>query len=188
MRFPMDGVTHATDLHYQPDPRTVSRAQWQGFSIRSCERRTQFRTARYTSFEAFVMAQFRTFWALFLDWSNIICEGNRELVCAGDDCKTAVFFPALRLNYAENLLRDDGTDNALIGCHAYGSCDVLTRGGLRDQMVRLTVFLRQLGVEPGDIAAAIARNNIEMTNAALGSAAIGAVFFSCSHDMDTFTV
>jgi hypothetical protein len=72
MRFLMDGVTHATDLHYQPDPRTVSRAQLQAF-IRFCERKTRFRFANYTSFEAFAVAQFRTFWALLLDWSDIIC-------------------------------------------------------------------------------------------------------------------
>jgi acetoacetyl-CoA synthetase len=84
-------------------------------------------------------------------------------------------------------LRDDGIDNALIGCHADGSPDVLTRGGLRDQVVRLAVFLRQLGVEPGDRVAAIARNNIEVIVAALASAAIGAVFSSCSHDMGKFT-
>jgi acetoacetyl-CoA synthetase len=176
----------ATDLLYQPDPQSLSETQLYAF-MRYCEQQTRLRFVNYATFEAFAVNQFRTFWAAFLDWSNIICEGDCEPVCVGDDCETAVFFPALRLNFAENLLSDDRTDNGLIGCHADGSRDVLTRSELRKRVIRLAVVLQQLGVEPGDRVAAIARNNVEVIIAALASAAIGAVFSSSPHDMGAFT-
>src|SRR4051794_26070875 len=48
---------------------------------------------------------FRDFWGEFLDWADLAWEGSAETVCAGDDVETARFFPEVRLNYAENLLR-----------------------------------------------------------------------------------
>lgn len=140
----------------------------------------------YEDFERFAIDQFRAFWQLFLRWSAVVYAGEIEPVCDSDDCEAAVFFPQVRLNYAENLLTGPG--NALIGCHADGNSTILSRATLRDMVVRFALHLRQLGVEPGDRVAAIARNNVEVIVGALASAAIGAVFTSCAHDMGAFTI
>ena len=153
--------------------------------MRYCELQSGLNFSNYTAFESFSVEKFCTFWSLFLDWSKIICEGSREPVCTSDDCETARFFPELRLNYAENLLHDAGS---LIGCHADGSHEVVAPDALRRKVSQLARFLQRLGVQPGDIVAAIARNNVEVIIAALASTAIGAIFSSCAHDMGTFTV
>ena len=167
-------------------PQITDPSQLSAF-VTYCAQQTQRRFPNYPAFEAFAIERFRTFWALFLDWSQIVCEGDSETVCLGDDCETAVFFPELRLNYVENLLRGQDTDAVLIGCHADGTRDVLTRGALRERVIRLAQFLRTLGVEPGDRVAGIARSNVEIIVGALAATAIGAIFSSCSHDMGAFT-
>ena len=48
--------------------------------IRYCEQRTVLNFSNYTTFEAFAVTRFRMFWALFLDWSNILYEGDCEPV------------------------------------------------------------------------------------------------------------
>ena len=174
-----------------PIPQTGPAGQLRDF-IDYCERKTGLNFANYREFDFYSVSQYREFWSLFLDWSGILCEGDREPVCVGDDCETAVFWPALRLNYAENLLNrtdDDVSDGAtaLVGCHTDGRSEVLSRGEVRDKVVRFAGFLRRLGVAPGDRVVAISRNNIEVVIAALASTAIGAVFSSCAHDMGAFT-
>src|SRR5262249_27974765 len=100
---------------YEPTPQSGAAAQLHSF-MHFCELETRMQFANYSSFETFAISQFRRFWSLLLDWSSIVYDGDREPVCVGDDCESAVFFPSLRLNYAENLLRHDR--GALIGCHA----------------------------------------------------------------------
>ena len=176
----------ATDLLQLPDWQPIDRSQLRTF-ITYCEEKTHESFPVYSGFEAFTMTQFRAFWALFLGWSRIIYEGAPDPVCVGDDCETATFFPSLRLNYAENLLRYHN-GSVLVGCHSGGGCEMLTGGELREKVILFAEFLQHLGIEPGDRVVAIARNNIEVIIAALGSAAIGAVFSSCSHDMGAATV
>jgi acetoacetyl-CoA synthetase len=76
---------------YQPDPSAAASSALCAF-IDHCERETGREFLDYTAFESFAKLQFRAFWRLFLDWSQIICEGERDPVCVGDDCETAVFF------------------------------------------------------------------------------------------------
>src|ERR1044072_3172507 len=168
-----DLVGKGTDLLYQPDRQTVARSQLTGF-IRYCEQQSGLKFATYPEFEDFAKVQYRIFWVLFLNWAQIICQGSKRPVCAGDECETTVFFPNLRLNYAENLLAAKAGD--LIGVHADGSTTTINRTELRQQAVRLAHQLRHLGVVPGDRVVAVARNNIEVVIAALATAAIGAVF------------
>jgi acetoacetyl-CoA synthetase len=176
------GGLNPMDVMHEPDADTIARSQLRRF-IDYCERHAGRSFSDYWEFEDFAAVQFRIFWALFLQWSGILCEGNPEPVCVGDQTETARFFPGLRLNYAENLLRGDGSFTAVTGCHVDGRREAVTRAELRDRVVRFATYLRKLGVEPGDRVAAIARNNIEAIVAALASAAVGAVFSSCAHDM-----
>src|SRR5438093_81730 len=134
------GTDGAADPFFQPDPQSFPETQLDTF-IRYCERQMRLEFGDYLAFESFAVDQFRAFWSLFLRWLDVVCEGDCEPVCTGDDCETAVFFPRLKLNYAENLLREEKSPNGLIGCHADGSCEILTRNELRDRVTRLALFL-----------------------------------------------
>ena len=108
---------------HEPSREAVDAAQMTAFA-RECERRTGRALPDWESLYAFSVEESRVFWRTFLDWSGAIVEGEPEPVCVGDVVETARFFPDLRLNYAENLLRTDvaGGDDTAIGS---GKCNCL---------------------------------------------------------------
>jgi acetoacetyl-CoA synthetase len=175
---------------FVPDPNTVAHSQMTAF-LRYCEAATSRVFADYGSFQSFAVEDFRLFWQLFLRWSGLVCEGQLDSVCLGDSCETASFFPNLRLNYAEVLLADrrGGEDGpALTTCHGDGRNERLTRGQLRESVLRLASSLWRLGVRPSDRVVVIARNGSQAVIAALATATLGATFSSCAPDMGAFSI
>jgi acetoacetyl-CoA synthetase len=132
------------------------------------------------------------FWRTLLTWSDLVVEGSAEPVRTGDDVEGARFFPHLRLNYAENLLRtlpgagDDAP--ALTSVHGDGTVDRLTRGGLRRAVRRTSRALADLGTGPGDTVLAIAPNSAGTAVAALAVAALGATLSTATPDMGPTTL
>ena len=157
-----------------------------------CERAIGRRFLDHAEFEAFTVQEHRRFWALLLQWCELITEGSPDPVCVGEEPETAVFFGDLRLNYVENLLRIDSDQDAervaVIARHAAGSTQRLTRGELRDAVSRVAAHLSRLGVAPGDRVVAVANNNAELLIAALAATAIGATFACASPDMGAAAV
>ncbi|MEA2389297.1 MAG: acetoacetyl-CoA synthetase, partial [Thermoleophilaceae bacterium] len=110
--------------------------------MRFCEDATGRSFPDQRAFHDFSADDHRTFWRLFLDWSQPLVEGSREPVSTDDACERATFFPELRLSYAENLLRGDPDLPALVAHHANGPPDRLTRGELRDRVLGAARQLR----------------------------------------------
>jgi acetoacetyl-CoA synthetase len=152
-----------------------------------CEEVAGTGLATTMALHAFSVEHYRDFWHTFLDWSGLAWEGESEPVCTGEDVRRDRFFPGVRLNYAENLLRplpDAGDDAAaLTSVHADGSVDRLTRGELRTAVHRTAVALRGLGIGVGDRVAAIAPNHAAVATAALAVAALGATLSTATPDM-----
>lgn len=175
-------------MQLRTDPGPVAQPQLADFTG-FCEERTGRAFEGPQDFHAFSVAEHRRFWDLFLEWSDPLREGDPEPVCTDDRCEAATFFPNLRLNYAENLLRrrspEDDERVAVIARHSGGPARRIRRGELREQVRVLAGHLRSLGVEAGDRVAAIAPNNPEVTIGALAAATIGATFSSVAPDMGT---
>ena len=99
----------------------------------------------HADFHEFSVSEWRRFCELFLGWSDVIREGSAEPACVGDECEHAAFFPRLRLNYAENLLRVDSPEDAdapaLVARHPSRPADRLSRGELRRRVVSLAGHL-----------------------------------------------
>ncbi|WP_395665765.1 AMP-binding protein [Methylocella sp.] len=157
-------------------------------------RRMSERTGRdfpdYRDFEAFAIEDFRAFWGGLLDWSRLPHEGDAGRVCVGDDCETAQFFPDLRLNYAECLLRrigpDDDSRPALRSCRPERQTVATTRGELRRRVEALAASLDASGVGPGTRVALIAHNETEAAVAMLAAAALGALVSLTATDLAAF--
>src|SRR5262245_40240429 len=181
--------TQPSEPIFNPDPSFLAHSQLTAF-MRYCEQETARTFVDYTEFHEFSVADFRSFWRLFLCWSGIARDGEIDPVCVGDSCESARFFPNLRMNYAEILLRDDGEADrtAITACHFGGRRDRLTRSELRVRVARLAAFLRYSGVRQGARVVVIARNNAEAVVAALAAASIGAAFSSCGPDMGAFAI
>ncbi|GAB1690923.1 acetoacetate--CoA ligase [Krasilnikovia sp. M28-CT-15] len=130
---------------------------------------------------------FRDFWGEFLRWADLAWEGSAETVCAGDDVETARFFPDVRLNYAENLLRPllDVDDNAvaLTAVHHDGGAEHLTRAGLRRRVTAAATALAAAGVSTGDRVVVIAPNTAATVVAVLATTALGAAVSTAMPDM-----
>ncbi|RYE08657.1 MAG: acetoacetate--CoA ligase [Hyphomicrobiales bacterium] len=122
------------------------------------------------------------FHALLWDHTGIIGEKGDVAVRTGATLRDTRFFPNARLNYAENLLREPDERLAIIAHRDDGTRRALTRRQLYDLVSRIAQALRAEGVGPGDRIAAIVTNDIEAIATYLASAAIGAIWASCSPD------
>jgi acetoacetyl-CoA synthetase len=92
------------------------------------------------------------------------------------------WFPGARLNFAENLLRTDDDRPAVIAAREAGPTRRWTHRALRAQVSRVAAALTRDGIAPGDRVAGFIPNVPEAAFAALGAAAVGAVWTSCSPD------
>ena len=94
----------------------------------------------------------------------------------------ARFFPDGRLNYAANLLRADASGPAILATTEAGRDVSWSFEELRREVARAAAALDAAGVRPGDRVAALLPNVPETIVAALATAAVGAVWSSCSPD------
>lgn len=168
-------------------PASGQLSQMAAFSAR-LEAATGRAFAGYADLHAFSVAQFRTFWDVFLQSCRgpLGLTGSADPVCIGDSCEDARFFPGMQLNYADSVLNlaVAGADApAVRECHADGSSRVLTRGELRQQVASLAQGLAALGVRAGDRVVAVLRNDPRAVAIALAVTALGATLSTAAPDM-----
>ncbi|NNF69307.1 MAG: AMP-binding protein, partial [Acidimicrobiia bacterium] len=121
------------------------------------------------------------FWGEVWDFCEVI--GSRdEDVLVGDSMIETRWFPGARLNYAENLLRNPDRRRAVVVADESGTMTTLTREELTALVGRVQRSLVELGVGRGDRVAGLVSNGLEALAAMLATAAIGAVWSSCSPD------
>ena len=123
------------------------------------------------------------FWLNVWDWTEVIGAGDTEpVVVDRQQMPGARWFPNIRLNFAQNLLRRQDAALALI----FQAEDKVTRSisfaELYAQVARLADGLKQAGVVPGDRVCGFMPNMPETVAAMLASASVGAVWSSCSPD------
>jgi acetoacetyl-CoA synthetase len=116
------------------------------------------------------------------DFLSIIGDKGAVAVRPAADIRDVRFFPEARLNYAENLLAEPDERLAIIACRDDGTRRTLTRRELYELVSRLVQALSADGVGPGDRVAGIVTNDIESVAFYLATAAIGAIWGSCSPD------
>lgn len=173
---------------FRPSSATVSRSLLTGF-IAYLSEKLDVSFVDYPSFETFAAQRYESFWEAFLEWTGLPREGSSTPVCTSSRCEDAVFFPEVRLNYAQCLLAGiEAGRVAIVSCRAMERDTSTTGGELKDKVERLAYQLRKVGVGAGDIVVSVARNNAEAVVAALAIAALGAVLASCSADMPVHAI
>lgn len=136
----------------------------------------------YDGFHAWTVAEPERFWSEIWSFCNVQGERGEPVLVNGDDMLGARFFPEARLNFAENLLRQRGAEDAIIFRGEDKVRDRWSWDRLAADVSRLQQALRALGVEQGDRVAAMMPNMPETVALMLASASIGAVWSSCSPD------
>jgi len=122
------------------------------------------------------------FWsAVWEDGQVIGTRGERALV-NGDIMLDAHFFPDATLNFAENLLRRTGRDDALV----FRGEDKVSYRWSWDELHAIVSRLQQafsaMGIGEGDRVAAMMPNMPETIACMLAAASLGAIWSSCSPD------
>jgi acetoacetyl-CoA synthetase len=123
------------------------------------------------------------FWETLWDFLGIVAhEPYREVVSDLHLMPGARWFPGARLNFAENLLRYDDDELALIGRCEHRAADRWTYRELRREVAGLAAAMRRAGVEVGDRVAGYLPNIPHTVIAMLAASSIGAVWTSTSPD------
>ena len=138
--------------------------------------------ASYGDLHGWSVAEPEAFWDLVWDFCGVIGDKGSVPLADGGKMPGAAFFPQAKLNYAENLLGRAGNGEAIVFRGEDKVERRLTWTELEALVSRLQQLFVSLGVTAGDRVAAMMPNMAETVAAMLATAALGAVWSSCSPD------
>jgi acetoacetyl-CoA synthetase len=124
------------------------------------------------------------FWSAVWEYAGIISSQAYEKVV--DDLAKfpgAKWFPAARLNFAQNLLRYKDERTAFVSRSENGVTSRIAYSELNRKVARLATSLRETGVRAGDRVAGYMPNTAETAIAMLAATSIGAVWACCGAEL-----
>ncbi|MEX2273501.1 MAG: acetoacetate--CoA ligase [Vicinamibacterales bacterium] len=140
----------------------------------------------YADLQRFSIDQRDVFWEAVWRFCGVLgkqADGHRAArILVGDAMPGARYFPDATLNFAENLLRRRGPEDAVVFLREDGDPRRLSAAELFAEVSKIAALLREWGIRPGDRVAGYLPNIPEAIVAALAAASIGAVWSSCSPD------
>ena len=189
---PLPGHTFPRAPLWIPTPDAIARTQLTEFICR-VEQKTGMHFGSYPEFERFAIAHSPKFWSLLLEWANILYEGDANTAVTDATCENAQFFPHVRLNYAENLLRIDGaqfdpSNPALTAVHADRAAEHINRGELLSRVQSLADKLQGWGLTVGDCVALISHNTATAVVGALAAASVGCTVSTFAPELGSATL
>ncbi|TDR22593.1 acetoacetate--CoA ligase [Marinicella litoralis] len=123
------------------------------------------------------------FWRAVIDFCGVIyhAEADTDLIDEGHMID-AQWFKGMTLNFAENLLKHQGTDDAIIFESESGAVKRLSFDQLTSQVSQVQQKLRECKVGVGDRVAGFLPNLAETIVVMLATTSLGAVWSSTSPD------
>lgn len=171
-----------TDPIWRPSLERIEKANLTAFHAAVCKR-WQIPIADYPALYRWSIDQPARFWQSVWEFCGVIAsQAPDEVVIDFDRMPGARWFPGVRLNFAENLLRFRDHRRALVFWNETGFQRSLTSAELFAQVARVAHALRRMNVGPGDRVAAFVPNLPETVVAMLATASLGAIWSSCSPD------
>ncbi|HBU47483.1 MAG TPA: acetoacetate--CoA ligase [Myxococcales bacterium] len=166
---------------WQPDPETIENAAITQFRQRVATKYT-VDLPDYEALHTWSVTHRELFWSEIWALGECVGEGSLSPALGADTMPGAQWFPGLRLNVAENLLRHRD-DRLAIHFRCEESMErQLSFAELHDQVAKVADGFRRLGLEPGDRVAAFVPNVPEAVVAMLAVTSLGGVWTSCSPD------
>src|SRR5262245_35328670 len=167
---------------WSPSEQAVESAQLTQFA-RHVVRKHKLDFNTYPDFYRWTVDNPETFWSEVWDWCGVIASKKGGTVLEdGDKMPGAKWFPEARLNYAENLLKRGDRGDAFVFWDETGFKRRVSYSDLTSDVSRAARALLQLGLRPGDRAAAFIPNLPETAMLALAAISQGMVWSSCSPD------
>ena len=123
-----------------------------------------------------------SFWSQFWDFSNIKYSKSYDSVLKNPIMPGAEWFSGSELNYAENLLKGDPNQVAVISLGESSSAKYMTFRELNLKVSSVQKGLANLGVKKGTIVAGFVPNCVETVITMLAVSSLGGIWTSCSPD------
>jgi len=170
---------------WSPSEQAIEQAQITQFA-RHIVRKYKLELNTYPEFYQWTVDNPEEFWSEVWDWCGVVAskKGSTVLVDGGK-MPGAKWFPDARLNFAENLLKRGDQGDAFVFWDERGFQRRVSYSQLTSDVSRAQQALAQLGLRPGDRAAAFIPNMPETGMLALAALADGIVWSSCSPDFGT---
>ena len=167
---------------WQPDAQQIASANITAF-MRRIETSGGPQLADYAALYQWSVEHPADFWTAVWDYCDVKAEhrGDRALEHA-DLMPGARWFPDAKLNYAENLLRRNDDNTAIVFWGENQVKSKISFRELQDEVSRLAQALRAAGIKSGDRVAGYMPNLPGTVIAMLAATSIGAVWSSCSPD------
>jgi len=170
---------------WKPSPERISRANMTAFA-REAGKKWDADTGDYASLYRWSITRPEEFWQSVWSYCGVIGEqGGGLIIVDRARMPGAQWFPAARINFAENLLRRRDHGIAIVFWGENRVASRVTFAELYAEVSRLAQALRNAGVRPGDRVAGYMPNIPGTVIAMLASASIGATWSSCSPDFGT---
>ncbi|MGH1398148.1 MAG: acetoacetate--CoA ligase [Alphaproteobacteria bacterium] len=170
---------------WTPDQGRVENSALYAF-MRECEVRSGRKFDDYASLHAWSIEDIGGFWDAVWDFCGVVGEKGAALLVNPDTmtpgADRARFFPEVRVNYAENMLRKRDESCAIVFKGECGDDRSLSYRELYEQVSRWQQALRAAGVGKGDRVAGYMPNMPETIIAMLAVASLGAIWASASPD------
>ncbi|HET7844298.1 MAG TPA: acetoacetate--CoA ligase [Xanthomonadales bacterium] len=167
---------------WEPSRERVDRANMSRF-IRFVQGEHDDDLVSYQDLYDFSIKHPGKFWTSVWDFCGIRASGEREpALVDADRMPGARWFPDVRLNFAQNLLRHRDDRTAIAFRNEAGDAQQLTYAELYESVARLSAALRAAGVVAGDRVAGFMPNIPATIVAMLATTSLGAIWSSCSPD------
>ena len=125
------------------------------------------------------------FWKSIWDFTKIKGDQGNVLFKESNVFFKNRFFPDGKLSYAENILKKNNADPAIIFKSENGYKNTLSWRNLNLHVVKISNWLKINGIKKGDRIAAYMPNITETVVAYISSSVVGAIWSSCSPDFGT---
>ena len=176
------------ELLWEPPAELVERARLTEY-MRWLASERGLRFEGYEELWQWSVEELEAFWGSIWDFFGVQADGGFERVLSSRGMPGADWFAGTELNYAEHVFAGkDDAETAILHASELRELSEMSWGELREQVSTMASGLRELGVERGDRVVAYLPNIPEAIIAFLASAAIGAIWSSCSPDFGPASV
>ena len=125
------------------------------------------------------------FWKSIWDFTKVQGNFGKKLIEKSDIFFKNKFFPDTKLSYAQNILKKNNNDKAIIFKSENGYRTELSWKDLNSKVIKISNWMRSHGIEKGDRIAAYLPNIPETVISYISSSVVGGIWSSCSPDFGT---
>ena len=130
----------------------------------------------------------KIFWKSIWDFTKVKGDLGNILLQKSDIFFKNKFFPDTKLSYAENLLKKNNAEPAIIFKSENEYKAVLSWKDLNSNVAQISNWMKSCGIKKGDRVAAYLPNIPETVTAYISTSVVGAIWSACSPDFGTVGV